>query len=222
MNSDIVYLELRKKFEESEINFSLLDNLIKKENIKTISFASTIQYLNLAKIIKSYLENKGINIIIKKGQIYEGQVLGCNSQAFDKDADLLLLLADGKFHALNNAVQLNREVYIFNTRSIEKITKEDIEKENRKIKAKKTKFLSATKIGLLVSTKKGQHYNNIQNLIKKIKDKRKQVYLFESDNINIAELDNFDLSIYINSACPGLAMDDLRIINLKDILEFLE
>jgi 2-(3-amino-3-carboxypropyl)histidine synthase len=219
--ANILYLELRRKFNEPDIDFSLLNRLIKDKNPKTISLASTIQYLDLIPIIKKYLQSKKTKAIIKKGPVYAGHVLGCNSKAFDKDTDLLLLLADGKFHALNNAIQLNREIYAFSGINLEKITKEDIERENKKTKAKQIKFLSASHMGILISNKEGQNFKQIGELVKKLKNKGKQIYLFESDNINIAELDNFNLPIYINTACPGLALDDSRILNVRDILEFL-
>lgn len=221
MKQSILYLELRRKFNKEDINLDLLDNLIKEKKPKTISLAATLQYINLIPILKEYIESKEIKTIIKKGPVYNGQVLGCNAQAFDSKADILLLLTDGKFHAINNAIQLNREIYVFNGKNLEKITKENIEKENKKTRAKVIKFISAEKVGILISTKKGQNYNNLDEIIKKLKNKGKQVYLFESDNINISELDNFSLPIYINSACQGITMDDSRVLNLKEILEFL-
>jgi diphthamide biosynthesis enzyme Dph1/Dph2-like protein len=50
----------------------------------------------------------------------------------------------------------------------------------------------------------------------------KKVYVFEADNINVAEFENFpQIQIWVNTACFGIARDDMRVINLADILEFL-
>lgn len=212
-----LFIEARKKFNK-EIDLSALDELPSK----TISLASTIQYLDLVPIVKKYLESKGRQVIIKQGAYYKAHVIGCNSNAFDKTSDILLLLADGKFHAINNAIQLNKELYIYNTNELNKITKQELEKYKQKTKAKQVKFLSSNNIGLLVSTKSGQHYKNAQALAKKIEKLDKQVYIFETNNINIKELENFpQIQIWVNTACYGLARDDSKIINYQDILEFL-
>ena len=217
MNSKVLFIEARKKFDKN-IDLSKLDKLPGK----TISLAATIQYLDLIPKVEKYLKSQGKKVIIKQGAYHKAHVIGCNSNAFDKRVDTLLLLADGKFHALNNAIQLSRELYIYNTNKIEKITKKDLVKQKQKTKAKQAKFLSSNNIGLLVSTKPGQHHQNIQVLAKKIEKLDKQVYIFETNNINIGELENFpQIQIWINTACYGLAMDDSKIINYQDISEFL-
>lgn len=219
--ANTLFLECRKKFNIQDIDFSLLDNLVNKEKIKSISIASTIQYINLIPLIKKYFQNLNVQVLLKKGPIYLGQVLGCNPQAFNLKADFLLLLADGKFHALNNAVILNRPIYVFNTKEINLFSQEEINKHNQRILANKKIFLSSDKVGFLISTKKGQNYKNSKNIIDKIKKLNKTVYLFESDNLSLNELENFPLPLYINSACPGLEFDASKVINLSQILEFI-
>jgi len=212
----IMHVEARKKF--PSVNLSKLNKLPGR----TISLAATIQYLDLVPKIKEYLERLNKKIIIKKGAFYKAHVLGCQSQAFDKKADTLLLIADGKFHALNNAIQLNREIYVFNTKTLEKITRQEIDRIKQKIKAKQKKFLMADKIGILVSIKPGQFYKNTKQLKKKIEKLNKKVYIFEADNIRDEEFENFpDIKIWVNTACPGLALENPKIINYQDILEFL-
>ena len=84
------------------------------------------------------------------------------------------------------------------------------------------KFLNEEKVGLIISTKQGQKtlaYGAMKNKIEKL---GKKVFLFESDNIDIGELENFnDIKIWINTACFGLALDDSKIINFNDIMEFI-
>jgi len=208
---------MRKKFNDKEINLSVLDKL----EGKTVSLAASVQYLDLILKIKKYLESKGKKVIIKQGSFHKAQVLGCQSFAFDSKADILLLLADGKFHAINNAVELSREIFIFNTKTIEKITKEEIEKIKARTKAKISKFLMNDKIGLIISSKPGQRYNNYIEIEKKLENKGKQVYLFEADNINPQELENFPIEIWINTACPGLSSDSSKILNLRDVVNYI-
>ena len=213
-----LFIETKRKFKDSEIKYNLLDSL----KGKTISLAATIQYIDLVPKVKSYLESKGKKVIIKQGAYHKAHVLGCNSSAFDKSADTLLMITDGTFHAINNATQLQKEIYVFTTHTLEKIKQEEIDAHNKKVLTKQKKFLMAETIGLLVSTKYGQHQKAIYKIKEKVEKLDKKVYIFEANNINTSEFENFpQIQIWINTACSGLARDDMRIINLSDILEFI-
>ena len=160
--------------------------------------------------------------MIKKGSYYEGQVLGCNSNAFNPNSDILLLLCDGKFHALNNSIQLKKEIYIFNGLKLDKIEKSELEDHFKKIKGKQMKYLNSNNIGILVSNKKGQKSRGAFKIREKIESSGKKAYVFFGDSIPINEFENFpEIDIWVNTACFGLAMDNNKIINLSDILEFL-
>ena len=214
-----LFIEARRKFKDSDINLKLLNKLPGK----TISLAATIQYIGLIPKVKKYLESIGKKVTVKKGAYYKGHVLGCNSSAFEKSSDTLLLITDGKFHAMNNAVQLQKEIYVFTTKTLEKIDGEEIREHNKRTDVKKKKFLVAKNVGLLVSTKYGQFQKGIHNIGDKIKKQDKEVYVFEANDINTDEFENFpQIQIWVNTACYGLAQDDRRIVNLSDILEFLK
>jgi diphthamide biosynthesis enzyme Dph1/Dph2-like protein len=213
---EILHIEARKKF--GKINWKALDEL----NLEQVSLAASIQYLDLLDEVKNYLEGKGVNVIIKKGAFHDGQVLGCNANAFDSDAKSLLLLCDGKFHATNNAIRLNREILIFNGEEVTKFDEKEMEKIKSKIKGKQMKFLSSKTIGLLVSTKIGQESKAYLKIAEKIEKINKNVYIFLTDNIDVREFDNFNyIDFWVNTACFGLGLDSLGVINLQDILEFI-
>ncbi|MFH0712114.1 MAG: diphthamide synthesis protein [archaeon] len=213
-----LFIEAKKKFKDENINLKLLNEL----KGKTISLAATIQYIDLIPKVKTYLEKQGKKVIIKQGAHHEAHVLGCNSSALDKSADTILIITDGKFHAINNAIQIQKEIYIFDTENLTKIKKKEIELHKKKTLAKKKIFLSINTVGLLISTKPGQKNKTIEQIRKKIEKLKKKVYIFEGDTINPTELENFpQIKIWVNTSCPGLALDDKRIINLADILEFL-
>ena len=47
--------------------------------------------------------------------------------------------------------------------------------------------------------------------------------MFETNNIDTNEFENFpQIQMWVNTACFGIARDDMRIINLADIIEFLK
>ena len=216
--SDILFIEARKKFDLDEIDFSKLGGLPDGE----VSLAATVQYLDLIDPVKEYLESLGKKVSIGKGAYYEGHVLGCNPSAFDSSKEVTLLLCDGMFHALNNSIILDKPIYVFNTRTLEKVNEKDLESYRNRKKSKQMKFLSEDKVGLIISTKIGQKCLSNSGIKNKIEKLGKKVYLFESDDINIGELENFnDIKIWVNTACFGLALDDSRIINFNDVLEFL-
>lgn len=211
-------VEARRKFKNSDINLSLLDSIPGK----TISLSATIQYIELVPKIKSYLESKGKKVILKRGAHYDAHILGCNSTAIDKTADEILIITDGKFHAINNATQIQRPIYIFSGSTLEKISDKELEDCNKKILAKQKKFLSSKTIALILSTKHGQHNKQISKIKTKIEKLGKKVYIFEANNINTQELENFpQIQIWVNTACYGLARDDPKIINLSDVTKFL-
>jgi diphthamide biosynthesis enzyme Dph1/Dph2-like protein len=213
-----LFIETKRKFKDSEINLSLLDKLPGK----TISIAATIQYIDLIPKIKSYLESKNKRVIIKQGAYHKAHILGCNSSALDKTADTILIITDGKFHAINNAVQIQRPIHIFTTKTLEKITRQELEMYNKKTLAKQKKFLLSKSVALILSTKHGQRHKQISKIKTKIEKLDKKVYIFEANNINVQEFENFpQIQIWINTACYGLARNNPKIINLQDIMQYL-
>lgn len=171
----------------------------------TIHLAYSIQYKNLANQVKKELESKKIKI-----QGFS-QILGCSE--VKTKAEAILLIGNARFHALNLALSSGKEVFIFPENN--KISKEEIEKYRQKQKGKCLKFLSASEVGIIVSLKSGQQ--NLEEALRIKAKQRKKAYLFLSDSISIGELENFPLDVFINTACPGLALDSSRIINSRDI-----
>lgn len=198
----IMYVEAKKNHHEP-INTKELDKLPKQ-----IYVVYSIQYKALAEEIRAYLSTKGSRIHGFK------QVLGCSKL---KTKHPILLVGSGKFHAINLMVQNNSQIYIYNLR-IEKISKQDIQKIKLRIQASLTKFLTSDKIGILVSTKPGQNrIKDARSLKKKLESKGKKAYLFTANNLNLQELENFPIDFWVNTACPGLAYDSTKIINIDDL-----
>jgi 2-(3-amino-3-carboxypropyl)histidine synthase len=142
------------------------------------------------------------------------QVLGCSKLEFPK-AKAILLISDGRFHAVSLAQETNMPIYIINNK-LEKISEKEINEFKQKQKASYVKFLNAKNIGILVSTKPGQQ--NLKKAIIARKILKKNSYLFLCNNINNLEFENFpDIQSWVNTACPRLDMNDANIINLINI-----
>jgi len=202
----ILYIEARKKL---KLNKELVKELAGGLP-NTIYLAYSIQYKKLAEELKKELA-KSRTIKIHGSS----QVLGCSKL---KTSTPILLIGSGRFHALNLALSSQKEVFIFDNYSISKIGKEEIEQEQRKEKGNYLKFLASKEIGILVSTKSGQQNLSLALKLKdKLKKQGKNPFLFLSDNINIQELENFPIDLWINTACPGISLDSPRIIDSRNL-----
>lgn len=200
----ILYIEAKKI--SQEFDTKPLDKLPKD---KPILITYSIQYKQLANKIKQYLTSKGYNIIGVR------QVLGCSKL---KTNASILLISDGKFHALNLAIQNKTPLYIYNTKTIDHIDIKQIEKLQRQKQSALSKFLMEEKVGILVSTKIGQNRIKDAKALKiKLEKHGKKPYLFVSETLNLSELENFPIKIWINTACPGLIYDSPRILNIDDL-----
>lgn len=203
----VLYIESKLKNLD---NFSLLDKEIAKLP-KKLFLAYSIQYKDLAIIIKKQIEKNNIKLTNFQ------QVLGC-SKVNTKDP--ILLIGQGRFHAINLCLQAS-EVYVLDNNIIAKISEKEIESLKNKRKAALLKFLSASNVGILVTTKPGQeNLNQAVQLKEKLKKKGKNAFIFISNNIDITQFENFNIDSWVNTACQGLSYDNPLIINCNEIPKF--
>lgn len=207
----ILYLEAQKK--QRSFNKQAFEQASLP---KEIYLAYSIQYKPLALEVKRFLESKKIAV---KGFT---QVLGCSDIKTDFP---ILLVGSGKFHAINLALS-NKEVYIYNSslNQIEKINEAEIRVIRAKTQAKLSKFFLLNEIGMLVSTKPGQNNLTRALLLKSKIEKQypeKKIFIFISNNFNLSETENFNIQLFINTACRGLANDSSAIISSEEIEKLL-
>ena len=186
---------------------------ISKKLPEDIAIVYSIQYKDIADEIKNILSNKH--------KITEfAQVLGCFKLLIPKQTNAILLIADGKFHAVSLGLETKLPIYILNNNSFNQISKKEIETLEKKQKAAYIKYLNSKKIGILISTKPGQE--NLERAIKfRNRVKEKKSYLFLGDNIDLNEFENFpQIQSWVNTACPRLDMNagmvNIRNIKFKD------
>jgi len=191
----------------SQVNKSRILEISKKLPIN-IALAYSIQYKNQAREIKYLLgKTHKINSFI--------QVLGCSKPNFPKNTQAILLIGNGRFHAVSLAFESKLPVYILEDNQLTKINKKEIESLEKKQKTSYLKFLNADKVGILISTKPGQQ--RLKQAIDIKKKLKKQSYLFICNNINAQEFENFGLDSYVNTACPRMDMNSNMIINVDKI-----
>jgi len=205
----IMFIESKLK----NIDFNLDKKEISKLPKKICLFYS-IQYRDLASSIKAQLLKAKVTV-----SKFE-QVLGCSKFNTNKDKLPILLIGSGRFHAINLYSQFD-EIYLLESKKIVKISKKEIEEVRARRRGALINFLSADRIGILVSTKPGQeNMTQAEELKKKLKKKGKQVYVFVSNNIDMNQFENFNIQSWINTACSGLANDSSKIINFNELPNF--
>jgi len=200
----ILYIEAKQK--------NLPDKILKselKKLPKTLLLAYSLQYKDIASSIKKQLEKNKIKVLRLQ------QVLGC-SNINNKNKIPVLLIGSGEFHAINLFLQAP-EVYILENNKIRKIPKNDIDRLKAYRKTALLKFLNAEKVGILVSTKPGQENLKQAVELKKKLEKTKQPFIFLSNNIDISQLENFNIDSWVNTGCSGLAINNPNIINYSEL-----
>lgn len=195
----ILYASIKFKFNEKKL-------LEKLKEFKNDFIATNAQY---SFIIKNF-KNAGL-------------VLGCNTNSLnDFSGKKIIFVGDGEFHALiikKNFIE--KKVFVLNPKSLK--LKEITLKEVYKFKSREAvafeKLKESKKIGIIISSKKGQERIKIAIKIKDLLEKKgKKAYLFISDMINPDEFMNFKgLDVLVNTACPRLALDDYSKFNIPII-----
>ncbi len=172
---------------------------------KKIAIVYSIQFKDIALEVKEIL-SKTNNIVLFT------QILGCSKPKINAEA--ILLIGSGKFHAVSLAYETNLPVFVLQKDSLEQISKSDLEIIEKKNKSAYLRYLNANKIGILVSTKPGQ--NQLKKAIDFKKKTDKKSYLFLCNNINSNEFQNFGIDSWVNTACSRLDMDS-AIINIDKL-----
>jgi len=193
-------------------SFEPLSTAVFNKIPKKILLVYSIQYLKLAKEIRKYLMSKHHEIIGFK------QVLGCSKLTNKDKSTPILLIGSGKFHARNLASQTDKLIYIYTAGKIQVFGKEDAKELEKRKTAALSKFLASKKIGILVSSKPGQNrMADTKRLVKTLEGKGKKPYIFVANNFNLSEIENFSIDFWVNTACPGLAYDSTKLINIDDL-----
>jgi len=207
----VLFIEAKRKIGSNAINPEALSKL--PEDINAIGIVYSIQYKDFADKVRKALSGKKAFV--------GGQVIGCNvsnAKRLLKKVNAFLFIGSGRFHAFSIAM-LGKPVFVLNPESgiIERIDEKEINRIRLLKKAALIKFLNANKIGIIVSTKYGQYNMKEALLLKeKLEKKHKNPFIFLCDNINEAELENFDCEAWVNTACQAMLMEP-KILNINDV-----
>jgi len=186
----------------------------KIKKYKNIGLVTSLQFVKTIPIVGQWLEKKGIQAYVAKSQQYPGQMLGCRVGAgkkIEQKVDVFLCISAGKFYGLGLALETEKPILNLD---LEKQTIHEIESQKKKIQKivawNKQLLKEATRIGLLISWKKGQMFGKPFEDKKKLEDLGKKVYILAFDEWSNDKLEGLKLDILISYACPRIATDDLE------------
>lgn len=201
---------------------SLPADVVKRVKFKgKLGLVTTIQHVHKLKGVKKLIPNSVIG----------GQVIGCNISNAKKIAPKVkafLFIGSGNFHPLKIAMETGKEVFTADpyTNNVGKISREDIEERKRRQKGAYLTYLHAEKVGILVSTKKGQNkLKEAQRLKNKLKKEEKAAFIFIFDTLDFNQLESFtEIDCWVNTACPRMAIEDSEkflkpVINIEEIFK---
>ena len=202
-----------------------------------VGLTTTVQFLGSLDSMRKQLEAAGkkVSLIKSARSVYEGQTLGCIAvEKLDKlsKTDAILYVGNGTFHPVGIAIAFNntKDIFAYNPDSekFSKVDKSIVEKVQKHKKGNLSKFYASDNIGIILTTKPGQKIIQRSNgkLLEK-KYPKKDFYYFISDNLNLAELENFQfIGCWINTACPMIVYEyyfeeiagkRASIINIDDV-----
>ncbi|MBI3033926.1 diphthamide synthesis protein [Candidatus Woesearchaeota archaeon] len=207
--------------------------LLSEEHIRQlpekIGLITNIQHIHKLGELREQLESSGKKVTVLKGfhSMYQGQMYGCDFPAvIDGSIDAVLFVGTGKFHP-RGIFDSKKRLFIYDpvNRQFLEVDRKDAEREELKKKAGYIRFLHATEIGVIISTKPGQLHNRAAEALKRVYPD-KNFYLLVCDTIDFTELQNFTfIDCFVNTACPRLMEDYDKfpkpMINAEELLRNL-
>ena len=200
-----VPVHYRGEFTEALVN-ALED--IKRNGFKKITLGVTVELHRRLHEIENLALKSGFHVETGSLENFTGLIMGCNYVSL-RDAEAVLIVAGGRFHAIGAALWMGRPVWRVDPylKSYEKVdVRPIISRRLRDISS----AMDAHSFLVVVSTKTGQARPVLAQSIKKriLRENRKAdiVVLDEISEDALLNLGQYDA--YVNTACPRLTIDD--------------
>ncbi len=219
-DDDVLFIELSSDLDVMPLLEKALPDLS-----KTIAIAAAIQYVPVLPAAKAFLEQNGLEVHVGEGDsriAYPGQVLGCNfsaPRAVSDKVEQVVYIGEGNFHPLGIAMATGKDVLVVDPemseiRDVNEIKERMLRQRHGVIADLKT----ATRFGILVSSKIGQGRFSLASQIKDALEKNGRTgVLFLLDNLNPDYLIGLDVDAFVSVACPRIALDDFALYKVPII-----
>lgn len=193
---------------EVDFDIPVLEKAIPLLKNRNIGLVTTVQHVHLIPAMESFLKGKGIDVRVADGSgrtPCRGQVLGCCfTTARDTTADEILYVGTGLFHPIGIALSTKKRVIALDplTGIASEVSGDTL---LRKRFAVIEKARGAKTIGIIVSTKSGQHR---MGLARRLAALSPGAVIVTMKEVSPDELLNLGFGAFVNTACPRLAYDD--------------
>jgi 2-(3-amino-3-carboxypropyl)histidine synthase len=193
---------------EVDFDVAVLENALPHLGGKTTGLVTTVQHVHLVPAMEAFLKAQGIDVRVAAGKgrtPCRGQVLGCCfTAAKEAGADQVLFVGTGLFHPIGIALSTKARVIALDplTGTVQEVSGDTL---LRKRFAVIEKARGAESIGIIVSTKSGQHR---MALARRLAGLSPHAMIVTMHEVSSDELLNLGFGAYVNTACPRLAYDD--------------
>ncbi|MDD1684224.1 MAG: diphthamide biosynthesis enzyme Dph2 [Methanoregula sp.] len=187
---------------------AVLENAIPLLREGSAGLVTTVQHVHLVPAMEAFLKEAGIDARVADGSgrtPLRGQVLGCCFTAAKKTgADQILFVGTGLFHPIGIALSTGARVVALDplTGIVQEVNGDAL---LRRRFAVIERARGAKSIGIIVSTKSGQHR---MNLARRLAALSPIAVIVTMKDVSPDELLNLGFGCYVNTACPRLAYDD--------------
>lgn len=190
---------------------------------------TTVQFIDQLDNMRSQLKGKEITTLMPEHTIYKGQILGCDIMEMPGDFDAFLYIGDGLFHPKALAIGNKKPIYVFNPFADKffELDRTDIEAMLKREKGALLKFHTSENIGIIITTKPGQHFIGKARKLKELYPE-KRFYTFIANTLDFNDLENYPfIDVFVNTMCPRIGLDDTNkiekpIINIDVLLRLTE
>jgi 2-(3-amino-3-carboxypropyl)histidine synthase len=208
----VVYIPAKSNHEISPV----VERAVSLLQGKNIGLVTTIQHLHKLPEATRLLETKGFSVQLpgRGPWAHEtGQVLGCDYfglRRIQSQVDSFLIIGS-YFHGLGAALSVEKPTVLADPYDgTVKVLDQDRDRIVRQRYAMVDKARRASNFGILVSTKPGQSNPQIALSIQKQIEEagKKAVVLYADEVVPQKLLDFTDIDVFVDTACPRLALDD--------------
>ncbi|MCK9580414.1 MAG: diphthamide biosynthesis enzyme Dph2 [Methanoregula sp.] len=193
---------------EVDFDVAVLEKALLLLKGKTVGLVTTVQHVHLIPAMETFLKGRGIDVRVADGSgrtPLRGQVLGCCfTTARDTAADEILFVGTGLFHPIGIALSTKARVVAFDplAGNVQEVSGDSL---LRRRFAVIEKSRGAESVGIIVSTKSGQHR---MELARRLAALSRHAVIVTMQEVSPDELLNLGFAAYVNTACPRLAYDD--------------
>lgn len=180
---------------------------------KRVGIITTAQHVHKVDEVRKLLEKAGKKVFVGKSKTHaskEGQILGCDVNAaleVEGNVDSYLYIGSGRFHPLG--LKSNKLIIQANPYS-EKVNVIKPGETDKEMWIRKEKAHKAKDIAIVISSKPGQHFSDVDNLKKRIENGGKKSYVVSMDEITPEKLDYLPYDAFVITACPRIVLDDWK------------